>query len=69
MLVQGTLLRAIDWFDLLMHGRPWVLIVLKSWRMLRRLAELIFKIQHLLLSQQGSALFNPILRCLNESED
>ena len=29
MLVQGNLTRAIDWFDLLMHGTPWVLVVLK----------------------------------------
>ena len=31
MLVQGNLTRAIDWFDLLMHGTPWVLVVLKIW--------------------------------------
>ena len=29
MLVQGNLTRAIDWFDLVMHGTPWVLLVLK----------------------------------------
>ena len=31
MLVQGNLTRAIDWFDLVMHGTPWVLVVLKIW--------------------------------------
>ena len=31
MLVQGNLTLAIDWFDLLMHGTPWVLMVLKIW--------------------------------------
>ena len=31
MMVQGNLIRAIDWFDLLMHGTPWVLVVLKIW--------------------------------------
>ena len=31
MLVQGNLTRAIDWFDLLMHGTSWVLVVLKIW--------------------------------------
>ena len=31
MLVQGNLTRAIDWFDLLMHGTPWVVVVLKIW--------------------------------------
>ena len=30
MMVQGNLIRAIDWFDLLMHGTPWVLVVLRS---------------------------------------
>lgn len=29
MLVQGRLVRPIDWFDLLFHGVPWVLLVLK----------------------------------------
>ena len=29
MMVQGNLILAIDWFDLLMHGTPWVLVVLK----------------------------------------
>ena len=31
MLVQGNLTSAFDWFDLLMHGTPWVLVVLKIW--------------------------------------
>jgi hypothetical protein len=29
MLYQGTLVRPLDWFDLLMHGAPWVLLVAK----------------------------------------
>ncbi len=32
MLSQGTLTRAIDIFDLLMHATPLVLLVLKLWR-------------------------------------
>jgi hypothetical protein len=30
MLSRGELSRAIDWFDLVMHGAPWVLLVLKA---------------------------------------
>ena len=29
MLVQGRLVRLIDWFDLLMHGAPWAALVAK----------------------------------------
>jgi len=29
MLMQGKLVRPIDWFDLLLHGTPWVLLILK----------------------------------------
>jgi len=29
MLVQGKLVRPIDWFDLVLHGTPWVLLILK----------------------------------------
>jgi hypothetical protein len=29
MLFAGDLKRAIDWFDLLMHGFPWILLILK----------------------------------------
>jgi len=29
MLMQGKLVRLIDWFDLLLHGTPWVLLILK----------------------------------------
>jgi hypothetical protein len=29
MLFQGRLIRPIDWFDLLLHGTPWLLLVLK----------------------------------------
>ena len=30
MLVKGSLIRPIDWFDLLFHGFPWILLILKS---------------------------------------
>ncbi len=30
MLIGGNLNRAIDWFDLLLHGFPWVLLTLKG---------------------------------------
>ena len=30
MLVRGKLVRPVDWFDLLMHGAPWVLLVIKG---------------------------------------
>ncbi len=33
MLFQGTLSRPIDIFDMLMHGAPWVVLVLKLVRM------------------------------------
>lgn len=29
MLVKGTLTRPLDWFDLLLHGLPWLLLLLK----------------------------------------
>lgn len=29
MLASGELRRAIDWFDLLMHATPWILLILK----------------------------------------
>lgn len=29
MLFQGRLVRAIDWFDLILHGTPWILLILK----------------------------------------
>ena len=29
MLFQGRLVRPIDWFDLVLHGTPWVLLILK----------------------------------------
>jgi hypothetical protein len=35
MLVQGRLVRPIDWLDLVFHGIPWVLLVLKGVRELR----------------------------------
>ncbi|MBU1210554.1 MAG: RND transporter [Alphaproteobacteria bacterium] len=33
MLVQGRLFRPIDIFDLLMHGAPWLIVVVKLLRM------------------------------------
>lgn len=30
MLAKGTLKRPIDWFDLFLHGTPWVLLALKA---------------------------------------
>lgn len=29
LLIQGRLVRPIDWFDLILHSVPWVLLVLK----------------------------------------
>ena len=36
MLFRGTLVRPIDWFDLALHGAPWVLLALKGVSALRR---------------------------------
>lgn len=30
MLAQGTLRRPVDWFDLLLHGLPWLLLLAKG---------------------------------------
>jgi hypothetical protein len=30
MLAKGKLVRPIDWFDLFLHGLPWVLLLLKA---------------------------------------
>jgi len=39
MLVDGTLQRPIDWFDMAMHGTPWVLALAKGLSaLLQRLA-------------------------------
>jgi hypothetical protein len=29
MLARGQLVRPIDWFDFVLHGAPWVLLILK----------------------------------------
>ncbi len=29
MLVKGKLVKPIDWFDMLMHGAPWVVLIIK----------------------------------------
>ena len=35
MLVKGELVRPIDWFDLLMHGTPWLLLAAKAFYLLK----------------------------------
>lgn len=30
MLAKGKLVRPIDWFDMLFHGIPWLLLILKA---------------------------------------
>ena len=30
MLAKGKLVRPIDWFDLLFHGAPWILLLIKT---------------------------------------
>lgn len=30
MLFQGRLVRGIDWFDLFLHGAPWILLLAKA---------------------------------------
>lgn len=29
MLIQGTLRKPLDWFDLFLHGTPWVILIIK----------------------------------------
>ena len=29
MLMRGNLIKPLDWFDLLFHGIPWILLILK----------------------------------------
>jgi len=29
MLAKGKLVKPVDWFDLLLHGVPWVLLIMK----------------------------------------
>ena len=29
MLLKGQLIKPMDWFDLLMHGTPWLILILK----------------------------------------
>lgn len=36
MLANGTLVRPLDWFDLLLHGFPWVLLLVKAVVAVRR---------------------------------
>jgi hypothetical protein len=39
MLARGQLVRPLDWFDLLMHGSPWVVLIGKALVTLRRRSE------------------------------
>ena len=36
MLADGTLTAPVDIFDLLLHGAPWALLILKLYRSMRR---------------------------------
>lgn len=36
MLMKGRLVRPIDWFDLLLHATPWLLLILKGIASLRK---------------------------------
>lgn len=36
MLFKGKLVRPLDWFDLFLHGTPWVLLLLKALFTLRK---------------------------------
>lgn len=36
MLFRGELVRPIDWFDLVLHGAPWVLLIVKAIAVLSR---------------------------------
>lgn len=36
MLFAGELVRPVDWFDLLFHAAPWLLLILKVIRTLQR---------------------------------
>ncbi|MBR9842808.1 MAG: RND transporter [Rhodobacteraceae bacterium] len=36
MLAAGTLVRPLDWFDMIMHGTPFLVLALKGVRQLRQ---------------------------------
>ncbi len=36
MLFRGTLVRPVDWFDLALHGVPWLIVILKGAFALKR---------------------------------
>ncbi len=36
MLIKGKLVRPIDWFDLVLHGTPWVILIIKAVVTVRR---------------------------------
>jgi len=39
MLARGSLARPIDWFDLLLHGSPWMVLIGKAVVTIRRRSE------------------------------
>lgn len=39
MLSSGELSQMIDWFDLLMHGSPWILLLIKLAATVKRLSK------------------------------
>ena len=30
LLINGSLIKAVDWFDLVIHGLPWLILLLKT---------------------------------------
>lgn len=36
MLFKGKLIRPVDWFDLVLHGTPWILLIVKGVVSLKR---------------------------------
>ena len=36
MLVRGKLVRPLDWFDLILHGTPWVILIIKAVATIKR---------------------------------
>jgi hypothetical protein len=36
MLARGKLVKPIDWFDLVFHGLPWLLLLVKAGMLLKR---------------------------------
>jgi len=36
MLIKGNLIKPVDWFDLLLHGFPWIILFLKLFSLLTK---------------------------------